>query len=452
MDILETFTPQASVIGAILLDPGLMPQAMAALTADDFLADNCRIAWQAMCKIFAEGKTVDPILLKDALDGFAGAGQFVVQCMEAAPCIGNFQAHLQALKQQAMLAKLRSIGAQMSTGTDMAEVLELLQKANTASIMRSAKERRSMSGMFESFGRRHADGVTPSFLRWPIRALNDGVKVTGGKFLIIGGYPSDGKTAFALQSAIGQAKDGAKTAVYSYETDADTVEDRALALIAGVDMAAIQDNKLTKEDWSRISEARYLADISLDVISAAGMTVDDIRADALANRYDVIYIDYLQLIDPGRRNNNFSRFDEVSEISRSLQRLAKTTGITVIALSQMARPAADKAGKIPTPTMHSLRESGQIEQDADVIMLIYRQDHKDIRAPRFLDVAKNKEGRTGHFELKFDGEHQRFEAKEQRPQLPSFRRKPISTPVCGRDNTDSDQMAIITAEDPACPF
>lgn len=453
-DQLETYTPQLSVIGAILLWPENMGEAMQQLRPEDFLHPGCRVVWQEMCRMFRNGQTVDVVLLRDALTGFDNATAFLTSAMEVAPYAANFRAHIRALKRQAMLNRLRDLGKSLAEAADLDEATALLDQGNAISIRSAARERRSMDGMLRSFADRHSSQVKPDFLPWPIRPLNDGVKVTGGKFVVIGGYPSDGKTAFAIQSAVCQAGKNRRAAFYSFETDADTCEDRALACMAGISMEAIQDNRLTDADWQSYAQQSAFADLPFEVIAAAGMTVDDIRADALAHRYQVIYVDYLQLITPSRRNNSFSRFDEVSEISRSLQQLAKTTGITVVALSQMTRPAADKQGKVPAPTMHNLRESGQIEQDADVIMLIYRLDHKDIRAPRYLDVAKNKEGRTGRWALQFDGAHQRFALaarQDDAPPMPAAKKSHARTPVLSRDNAQMPFQEI-NGEDPHLPF
>lgn len=453
MDALESYTPQISVLGAIMLQPELMGEAMLSLTGDDFQTPACRVCWQAMTRLFRSGQSVDVVLLRDALSGMDNFSGFVSACMEAAPVAGSFPAHVQALKRQSMTARLRDIGQSLSVCTDPEEALSLVGKANEISIQRAARERRSMSGMLRSFGDRHAGTVKPDYLPWPLKPLNDGIRVHGGKFVVIGGYPSDGKTAFALQCSLYQAQRGARCAFYSFETDADTAEDRMIASAAQISMDAIQHNRLTDDDWTRYGEAAALSEYPFDVVSASGMTVDDIRADALAHRYTVIYIDYLQLISPARRNSNFSRFDEVSEISRGLQQLAKTTGITVVALSQMSRPAPDKQGKIPPPTMHNLRESGQIEQDADVIMLIYRMDHKDIRAPRYLDVAKNKEGRTGHWPMYFDGGKQTFFLSAKQPEesgMPRPVRNHRPTPVIG--TAVQEQFPLINGPDDRCPF
>lgn len=451
-DPLETYTPQTSVIGAILLEPKRMGEAALVLTDADFMDAKCRAVWQMMAQIFREGKSVDLILLKDALEGFPNAAAFLADCMETAPCAGNFLPHIQALKRQAMLHRLRNLGKELAECATLEDAADLLEKGNSIRVQNAARERRTMAQMYASFAQRHASQVTPDYLRWPFKQLNDGIKLTGGKFVVIGGYPSDGKTAFALQAAFLQSSKNRKVGFYSFETDANTVEDRMLANLADIGLDVIQDNRLSDNDWSRYAMQSDSTNASFDAIAAAGMTVDDIRADALANRYSVIYIDYLQLISPGRRNNNFSRFDEVSEISRSLQRLAKTTGITVVALSQMTRPAAAKKENVPTPTMHNLRESGQIEQDADVIMLIYRKDQKDIRAPRFLDVAKNKEGRTGQFILAFDGVHQRFSISAGEAQKMPMNKKPLHpTPVIGRQE-ENLQFSLLTGPDDNLPF
>lgn len=447
---IDVLTPQLSILGAILLEPGLMGEAMTQLSADDFSVASCRIAWQAMTGIFRAGKTIDPVLVRDALTGYQGATELVVAAMDAAPTASNFRLHLQALKRQSMLARLRELGSLLSSAENLEDALELLDSSNKISIQRQARERRNMTQMLTSFGQRHSDQVKPDFLPWPFEPLNEGIRVVGGKYLIIGGYPSDGKTAFALACAMVHAKAGKKTIFYSFETDADTVEDRLLASLAECNLARIQSNKLYREEWDRYARVgSQSAGWPFEVVAASGMSVDDIRADALANHAQVIYIDYLQLIDPGRKGRNVTRYEEVSEISRQLQQLAKTTGITVTALSQMARPQADKKGNVPEPTMHNLRESGQIEQDADVIMLLYRMDQNNIRAQRRLTVAKNKEGRTGRWWLDFDGEHQRFAvsaSQEPKEGLQTRVRKAIEEPP------PLKQMSYIDGEDPDLPF
>lgn len=403
LDNLETFEPQASVLGAILLSPGLMGEAALTLHEEDFEDKRCRIVWQAMAGLFRAGKAIDPVTVRDSLTGFDGATALLRTCMEAAPNAGAFGQHLEALRRQARMSRLREIGQQLSVVTDPEEADELTQQVNRLAVRRQARERRNMRQMLESFATRHAQAVTPEYLTWGLKQLDSGLHIRGGKYIILGGYPSDGKTALALNFAMAQAETFRTVRFYSLETDADTVEDRAFAAQADISMEDIQRNAIDDAGWEAYAGLTAKADLDFEVISAAGMTVDDIRADALACRAEVIYVDYLGLINPGKMSRQINRYETVTAISMQLQQLAKTTGITVVALCQLARPAGGAA-----PDMHSLRESGQIEQDADAIMLLYRDDPKDIRSLRNLILTKNKEGRTGRFKLDFDGLHQRF--------------------------------------------
>ena len=158
------------------------------------------------------------------------------------------------------------------------------------------------------------------------------------------------------------------------------------------------------------SKAEELRTRKLALIQASSMSVEDIAAYTRAQRYQVIYIDYLTLIQaPGR-----TEYDQATYISKALHRLAQDTGITVVALSQLARPSS---GAVRVPTLSSLRSSGQIEQDADIVLFVYREEPGVLRSRRILDVAKNKEGRTGRIPLLFDGETQTFRADAARPIL-----------------------------------
>ena len=158
----------------------------------------------------------------------------------------------------------------------------------------------------------------------------------------------------------------------------------------------------------------------LSLIRASSMTVEDIRAYTLAHRFDVIYVDYLTLIRaPGK-----TEFDQATYISKALHQMAQDLNITVVALSQLSR--ADKAGedKLVEPTMSDLRESGQIEQDADVVMFIFREEPGLLRSRRILRVAKNKEGETGQIPLVFRGETQTFRPDSVGIMLPRTKEEP----------------------------
>ena len=165
----------------------------------------------------------------------------------------------------------------------------------------------------------------------------------------------------------------------------------------------------------------------LELIQASGMTAQDIRADALARRYEVVYIDYLQLIEPESRKVN--RTEQVSAISRSLQKFAHGTGRLVVALSQLSRQEKASEDKLVEPTMSDLRESGQIEQDADAILLLYLEEPaRREESRRILKIAKNKEGTAGKVYLVFDGPFQRFRESAIEEPAPAAKRQTYKRP------------------------
>jgi replicative DNA helicase len=170
-------------------------------------------------------------------------------------------------------------------------------------------------------------------------------------------------------------------------------------------MSVIKKGAFSEDEWEKVLEKHNeIPKRQMEIIEAGGMTVSEIRADAIAHRFDFIVVDYLQLIQVNGRG---TRSDEVAEISRSLHTMSQRDKITVLALSQLTRPEKVKGGAAIAPTMQHLRESGQIEQDADVVLLLYDADAENPNQ-RILKVAKNKEGQKGTILMDFDGATQTF--------------------------------------------
>ena len=255
--------------------------------------------------------------------------------------------------------------------------------------------------------------------------INDNVYAGRGDMIVIGGYPSDGKTSLALTLAVRMAKTQ-RVGFYSYETDADKLFDRIVAMTAQIGLPKLKLNAMNGNDWDAVAAvSARLGAVKLELVEASGMTVQDIRAHSLSKRYDVIFIDYLQKIKSditGRASAD--QFQVVSKISSDLQQFGRQTGTPVIALSQLSRPEKTKAGKIPPPTLSALRSSGQIEQDADVVMLLYREEPDNSRSRRILNIAKNKEGEANiALMLTFDGQTQTFrKSAAQAPRPPQDKR------------------------------
>ena len=270
-----------------------------------------------------------------------------------------------------------------------------------------------------------------------IPELDGRVHLRPGGMNVIGAAPSRGKTAFALQIAYNQSKDY-RVGYYTLEADDDQLFERLLASVSGVGMDALTNKQtLDKFDFGRIAAAsKELANRKLWVQSAHGWTVDEIFHHAIAHRYDVIFIDYLQLVSSYAKD----RTQQVTDISMRIHTLAASNKILVHALSQVNRDfKSDK--KSEEIGISDLRESGQIEQDADYIMLLYLATKGDFSGHRQLKIGKNKQGRLGQLELNWYGATQRFEpiATKSSPPVPNvYRPLPDSTPV------PFEQMEITT--------
>lgn len=214
-----------------------------------------------------------------------------------------------------------------------------------------------------------------------------------------------------------QAKAGYRVGYYSLETKPEKMADRMFASLAKVSMGQIKSRTFGAYEWEKFAEAaNCVATVCpFDVIRAAGSTVDDITTDAIGHGYQVIYVDYVQLVQvPGVRNSD--RYAQVTAASQGLKTFAQSTNTAVVALAQLSRPDKEgKSGNYVPPSMHSFRESGQLEQDADVAFLVYPSDPNDNSSNRVFKIGKNKEGPRPNVELAFRGDTQTMVELEPAP-------------------------------------
>lgn len=226
--------------------------------------------------------------------------------------------------------------------------------------------------------------------------------------------------------------------------------DRIMAAQAKIPLAKIKRRELDAQDWDAIRDAgSQLTKRSLDLVRASGMTVADIRAQVLQKKYQVIFVDYLQLVQA----KGTGRYEQVTAISMGLHTLAQDLGVAVIALAQLSRPEKG-TGQMKPPNMTSFRESGQIEQDADVAMLLYPEDPNDNGSQRVLKVSKNKEGGKFAMDLAFDGQTQRL-TPVQKPQHSEVGDKTRSEGRKAKTRYRQQAMhgfEVITGADPKLPF
>ena len=393
---------QVGVIGSVLISPELAPKVVAETSEQDY-AGELRLIYSAIKRLFLTGKPVDPILIRAELGD--GISPKLIQIMEVTPTARNIDHYIAAAKERGRLLRLRAIGEELAGAESLDAAGQIMDQANKTMVERQQVKVVTMFDALTDFYQRH-DGIK-EYLTWPIDGLNDHLYAEPGDFIILGGYPSDGKSALALQMAYHMAADK-RVGFFSLETNDRKLFDRMMSAVSGIAMERIKTNSLTESDWATATKASVEIEArTLEYIPAAGMSVADIQAISFAQRYDVIFIDYLQLISSKGRD----RFSMVTDISIGLHTMAQSTGITVIALAQLNRPEKKKDGATPQPTLSSLRESGQIEQDADIVFMLYRPSFE--RAERELLILKNKEGKLGRMTLNFDGQHQTFSRQPQ---------------------------------------
>lgn len=417
-------TAEQGVLGSMLVDTETVGPMLLAVSEEDFQVPENRNIFRAFRELYGQGRTPDPILVNEHLGG--SYGKFFLELIEITPTAANAEAYAKSLRETSRLWRLRQIGVELAQTDDLEEGRELADQANMLLCERSGVMRLDMRRGVHDFFLRHGEGKRQDFIRWGFSRLDETLHVTGGDMVVIGGYASAGKTAFALQLAFHIAGKR-RVGFFSYETSADKLMDRTVACQTMTSYSRIMSDAMEKPDLDQVYDMRQqLRASQLELLETAGMTVSGIGSYAMARHYDVIVVDYLQKIPANRRGRPLSDYERVSQVSSDLQQLGRRTGKVVIALSQLSRPDGD--GK--APTMSSLRQSGQIEQDADVVLLLYKEYPKEPRSRRCLDVAKNKDGLAGvGLLLDFDGDTQRFKQSIGQPLPERKPEAPIQTSI-----------------------
>lgn len=411
---------QVSVIGCALIWPELAPRVITETEAKDYTGDY-RTIYCAIQELLADNKPIDPVIVRNHIGG--DIAPVLRTAMEQAMTAANFDDYISACKEQARLASLRSVAASLLDAATLDEARALVDKAHDLTAERSHIKTVTMAEAFQKLFDELQAGEK-DYLDWGIAALNDNLYVDKGDFVVLGGYPSEGKTALMLQLAWHMAKKH-RVGIFSYETSDTTAASRTTSHESKVPFPRIKRRKLLDEDWPRIiAAANPFNNLPIEITESSGMSVKDILSISVSRRYEVVFVDYLQKIR-GDTYRGGTRTEEVSRISMDLQTMARRHGMIVIALSQLTRapksypvkkkypaagenPDSDEYSTVPAPTMSDLRESGQIEQDADVVMLLYRLYPGTKNEMRRLKIAKNKEGRLGAFNFNFDGSTQTF--------------------------------------------
>lgn len=416
---------QNGAIGSCLLDAELVPVLIAETRAADF-DGPARKVWIAFSELLSENKPADAISVNERLRG--EYHDYLMQVMEITPSTAPFQHYVDKTRKRAMLNKVRAALIEAAASDDLGDMQKAIDKASAALVsQKSSTEKRDISSLLVDFFERKRNKI--QYMDSGFAAFNRHTYLEPGDFVVVGGAPSSGKTAIAAQMASTQAK-GYRVGFYSLETRQEKVVDRLMSLWSDVSMSKIKTADLSDGDWENLTKAASnLSTHHMEIVRAGGWGVDEIFRDAVAHRYQVIYIDYLQIVNVNAR----SRYEIVTEISSTIHQYAQRTQILTVALSQLSR-----LEKNEKPTMRDLRESGQIEQDADLIILLHEPANQNGQCNRIADIAKNKEGLTGSIGMIFNGSKQKFVSVSLRkpPAEPSrkkyngqFKKLPDSTPV-----------------------
>jgi replicative DNA helicase len=426
---------EQSVLGALLIDSSAWDQAADVVTVGDFYRPDHRLIFEALAELVAGSRPCDVVTVSEQLERRgrleeAGGLAYLGTLARDTPTAANVRAYASIVRERALLRALIEAGREITASVfsdeglaardlvDRAEAL-VFEIAEQGSRLGSGVVRVSalLPPLIDKIDEWHTN---PDKLRGLATGFTDFDRKTGGlrpgDLIIIAGRPSMGKTTLAVNIAEYAAVSPdirASVAIFSMEMPSEQLVTRMLSSIGHVPLNSIRTGRISDDDWVRITAATsQLSEARIFIDESAGLTPTELRARARRiareHKLDLIVVDYLQLMQvPGTKEN---RATEIAEISRGLKALAKELQVPVIALSQLNRAVEQRAEK--KPVMSDLRESGSLEQDADMILLIYRDEVYDKNTTRKgvaeIDLAKHRNGETGTFILTFQGQYTRF--------------------------------------------
>ena len=385
---------QQSVLGACLIDSRVIGSAVFALGDTDFQGAN-KSVFLAIRDLYTGGKPIDIVSVLDRLGGGAEYRGYLAQLMDITPTAANVQSYIGICRERSRVARYREIGLQLMDVDSSAAGAELIQGSNGITVGRGMQSSTMREALHDFFTRYDKKAV---YIPWFIQQLNGQIDMEFGDFCLLGGRPSSGKSAFALECAIyWAAVCGWRVGFYSCETSREKLTNRILAACARVPLHGIKHSCLDDKQMARLcAVSGKIADAPIDLITAAGKTVAEIQANALAKKHQIIIVDYLQIV----KDNGKDEYAQVSNISKALHTMCASLGVFCLALCQLNRTKGAR------PTLEDLRSSGQLEQDADSVLFLHRPEGKD--KERELIIAKNKEGECRTTRLVFDGPVQHF--------------------------------------------
>lgn len=430
---------EQSLLGCMIIDNGILAEVLDELESKDFYHESHQYIISAIKIVFADRKALDIITLSDRLetDGNlekAGGISYITELAQITPSAANYKYYLDIVKRdsinRALIRAARDVIDFAKTSDDSVKSIQLAEekiydvsRTKDSSAVKDIRTSEGLDRVIEKFNNLASDkdayrGVSTGFIR--LDKITNGLQKSN--LIVIAARPGMGKTSLAMNIVEHAAvEDGKVCAVFSLEMSEDEILQRLLCSTAGVSMSKALTGKLDSDatsDWKRIAKAseklkksRIFIDESSRVTPAEILSKCRRIKAQNSGRLDLVMIDYIQLMSSGRKNEE-NRVQEVAAITRDLKIMAKELEVPVIALSQLRRIQSGE------PQLSDLRESGAIEQDADMVMFINRpdvnaskediQNNKVVKGAAYLTIAKNRHGELARIELRFKGELTKF--------------------------------------------
>jgi replicative DNA helicase len=430
---------EQSVLGGLMLDSTALDKIADLITDDDFYRHEHRLIYRQVVRLSELAKPVDVITVAEALEiagelDRVGGLPYLGSLAQNVPSAANVRRYGEIVRERSVMRKLAEVGTEIAssaynpTGRDAAQLLDEAESKVFEIAEAGNKGKQGFMGMppllsqvverIETlYGRDNQSDVTGM-----ATGFNDLDRMTSGlqpgDLVIVAGRPSMGKTAFSINIAENVALDSNKpVAIFSMEMGAAQLAMRMLGSVGKLNQHDLRTGRLQDDDWGRLTHALgKLNDAPLFIDESAALSALDLRARSRRlhrqhGELGLIVVDYIQLMSSNAGKASENRATEISEISRSLKALAKELHVPVIALSQLNRSLEQRPNK--RPVMSDLRESGAIEQDADLILFIYRDEVYNPDSPdkgkAEIIIGKQRNGPIGKVELAFRGEYTRFE-------------------------------------------
>jgi replicative DNA helicase len=438
---------ERAVLGGILLQNSVIDTVLEIIKGEDFYSEGHAKIFEAALDLHRSSTPVDTVTMRDLLsrtNKLAGIGgdDYLLSLTDTIPTIENTKSYANIIREKALVRRLITAcqGVAAKGYGDYGNAQEFLDQAekavfDVASVQTRSTVERVRDVVIRTFEDLHnlartggrVSGLSTGFQR--LDAMTAGMHP--GDLIIVAGRPGMGKTSFALNVGVNASHSrqgttkNAGVAVFSLEMPKDQLVKRMLASEARVDSGRMRTGQINREDWQNLAQAAgLLSDLPIFIDDTPGLTIMELRAKARRimseSGLGMIIIDYLQLMRSGTKVD--SREQEISEISRSLKGLAKEMGIPIMALSQLNRGVESRGNKDKRPQLSDLRESGAIEQDADTIWFVYRDEvyNKESTEQGIAEiiVGKQRAGATGTTKVRFFNQYTRFDnlSDEEYPQ------------------------------------